>query len=315
MVKPISSWPQKNVAILSQSPNTYMFLRELLRSMGWAIAKSTPSAREAIDIIKRKEAYILIVDDSLEEPSANMIRYLMLDPIIYATPIFTFLLEDHKFERLPLASMGFKEIVAKPLTPSKFVPSFTAMIKRWETKPMMALRGIFYRYYDDHNEPKLKELLGKLALVESTAPLVSPILATILMKEGNLSEAEKTLLEKIKADPKNLCSVLTLGNLYLVHAMPHVAKRLFISAHKQFDHSCCLIPDIVQAEIMLCNFESALEHLQKMANRKYMTDTVLPFMARIAYALGRKQDAQEYMVDKKGLFQKIERSWSLALSS
>ena len=199
MVKPVCSWPQKNVAILTQSPNTYMFLRELLRSMGWAVVKSTPSAREAIELLKQKEAYILIVDDSIEEPSANMIRYLMLAPIIYATPVFTFLMEDHKFEKAPLSFMGFKEIVAKPLTPSKFIPSFNALLKRWETKPMMALRGIFYRYYDDHDDSKLKELLGKLLLVESTAPIVSPIIASILMNEGELTEAEKILLEKIKA--------------------------------------------------------------------------------------------------------------------
>lgn len=274
------------------------------------MVKSTPSAREAIELLKQKEAYILIVDDSIEEPSANMIRYLMLDPIIYATPVFTFLMEDHKFEKAPLSFMGFKEIVAKPLTPSKFIPSFNALLKRWETKPMMALRGIFYRYYDDHDDSKLKELLGKLLLVESTAPIVSPIIASILMNEGELTEAEKILLEKIKADPKNLCSVLTLGNLYLQHAMPHLARRLFSSTHKQFDRSCCLLPDIVQAEMMLCNFESALNVLEKMANRRYMVDKTLPFMARIAYALGRKQDAAEYMTEKKGLYQKIERSWS-----
>ena len=298
------------MAILTQSPNTYMFLRELLRSMGWIVVKSTPSASEAIKIIKTKEAYVLIVDDSIEEPSANMIRQLMLDPIIYATPIFTFLLEEHRFEGAPITFMGFKEMVAKPLTPSKFVPNFTALIKRWETKPMMALRGIFYRYFDDSNESKLKDLLGKLLLVESTAPVVNPIIATLLMQAGKLQEAEKILLEKIKANPKNLRSVVTLGNLYLQYSMPHVAKKLFLNTHKQFEGSCCLLPDIVQAEIMLCNLESALEILQQMANRKYMLDKVQPFMARIALALGRKHDAEDYMKEKKGIFHKIERSWS-----
>ena len=62
--------------------------------------------------------------------------------------------------------------------------------------------------------------------------------------------------------------------------------------------------------MMLCNFESALNVLEKLANRRYMVDKTLPFMARIAYALGRKQDAAEYMTEKKGLYQKIERSWS-----
>ncbi|MFK7825301.1 MAG: tetratricopeptide repeat protein [Oligoflexales bacterium] len=278
--------------------------------MGWLVVKSTPSPMEAVKIIKSKEAYVLIIDDNLEEPSANMIRYLMLDPIIFGTPIFTFLLEDHKFEGAPLAYMGFKEMVAKPLTPSKFIPNFKALLKRWESKPMMALRGIFYRYFDDNNETKLRDLLGKLINVESTAPIVSPIIATLLMQAGKLQEAERILLEKIKTNPKNLRSVLTLGNLYLQHSMPHVAKRLFLNTHKQFEGSCCLLPDIVQAEIMLCNLESALEVLEQMANRKYMLDKVQPFMARVAFALGRKQDAEDFMGEKKGIFHKIERSWS-----
>lgn len=310
MVKPISSWPQKNVAILTQSPNTYMFLRELLRSMGWSVSKTTPSVLEAIECLKQKEAYILIVVDSVEEPSANLLRHLMSDPITFATPIFTFLLDDHKFEKPPLTFMGFKEVVEAPLTPSKFVPGFRALVKRWEAKPMMALRGILYKYYDDNDSDKLKDLLRKLLPVESTGPIASAILAMLLAQEGELQEAEKILLDRIKADPKNLCSVLTLANLYLEHSMPHIAKRLFMSTHKKFERSSCLLPDVVQAEMMLCNFDSAISMLELMAKRKYMVEKVVPFMARVAYAIGKKEDAQDYMLEKKGLFQKIERSWS-----
>ena len=107
-----SLWPRKSVVVLSFSANTTMYLREILRSLGWVVVKSTSQSQVALACLREKEAVALIIDDDSQQPSGHMIRNLVHEPILYATPVLLFLLEHHKHEKFPLESMGFRFSVA-----------------------------------------------------------------------------------------------------------------------------------------------------------------------------------------------------------
>ena len=66
MIQKAQAWPQKNLIIISQSPNIYMFLKELVRSVGWSVLKATPSVVEAVNLLQQKQVFLVVIDDSIE---------------------------------------------------------------------------------------------------------------------------------------------------------------------------------------------------------------------------------------------------------
>ena len=311
MIQKAQAWPQKNLIIISQSPNIYMFLKELVRSVGWSVLKATPSVVEAVNLLQQKQVFLVVIDDSIEEPATSIMRQLMAHMVCFTTPVFAFVLDEHKFETKSLEVMGQVEVVGKPLTPSRFIPAFTKLIRRWETKPYTALRMSFYRYLDAGDSGQYIDWLQKLLRVDALLHLAGPALAKVLLEEGQVQEAEKVLLNILKKDPKNLGSVLSLGDLYLSVALPHIALRLFLSAHKSFEPSSGILPDIVQAEFMLCRIPKVLERLEEMRKNHYMIEKVNPMLARIYISQGRIKEAENLMRDRKGLFLKMHKSWKL----
>lgn len=305
-----SSWPNKKIVLLGLSSSFYRHLKEILRGEDWSIEFFVHTPAEAISIFENRKATLLIIDDSFESPAPNLIRILMKNPITFATPILLFLLEEHKYEKLPMNYMGFTELLFKPLTPSEFQSKLFGVVRRWELKPFEMLRKVYHQYLLTGDAENTEALLLKVHKVKELKYLLSPLIALFLMKLNRPKEAEMILLEQIKTAPKSLASVVILGSLYLEFSMPHVAKRLFTSAQNQFDFSRCLLPDLVHADFLLSNYEEAIFSLKQMIDRSYLLDTAQNMIARLYCSLGQSLEAEDIMKHKKGLLQKIEKSWS-----
>lgn len=310
MVQKIQSWPQKNLVLISQSSNLYMFLKGLVRSAGWNVLGTTPSVEEVARLISQKQASLIVIDDSPDEPAISIMRQLMEHMICFTTPIFSFILEDHKSDNQVLESIGQTEVVGKPLTPSRFLPAFTQLLRRWESKSYALLRMSSYRYHEEWDRRLFRDRLTKLMKFDELTHLAGITLARVFFEEEKITEAERVLLDIIKTDSGNLGSILALGDLYLKSALPALALRLFLSAYKTYGHSRSLLPDIIQAELMLCNVSGAMERLEEMRKHHYMSEQISPMLAKIYLSQGRLAEAEAALPDRKGLYQKMKDSWS-----
>ena len=304
-----ASWANKKIVLLGQSSTFHKYLKEVLKDVAWRVDFFVQSPEEAISVLESRKASLLIIDDSINEPAPNLIRILMRYPITFATPVFVFLLEENKYEKLPLNYMGFTELNFKPLTPADFMTSLTTLVHRWELKPFEMLRKVYFEYLRFNDWDKTELLLLKLQKIKELKYVATPLLSLHYINEKRPKDAELMLLSQIKSAPKSLGSVLTLGLLYMEYSMPHIARKLFASAQNQFDFSRCMLPDLIQADFLLANYNQAIDSLNSMNKRGYLSETVEIMMVRLHCLLGNTVEASNLMENKKGLLLKIEKAW------
>ena len=306
-----SSWPQKKLVVISNSNNVNPFLRDLVRSLNWQVLETTPLAEKALDYVCRREAFLLIIEDSYSERAATVVRKLMTHPAGFSTPLLILLGQDHQMDKNCLKNMSQAEVVDMPIAPSVFVPTLKKLIANWESKTFTALRGCFYKYVSGGNAEEYIEWLTKLSKLPGLEQPAGLALSLLLRKVGRLQDAELLLLEQLKKTPRSLGLIVGLSDFYLNNAMPHLAHRLYLSAHRSAGGSYCLMPDIIQADFMLGNLPQALAHLEEMERHQYMTDQVAPMIARIYMSQGRQEDAKTLLKKRKGVYRKILKNWDL----
>lgn len=308
--RPKNSWPKQAAVVISDAPNMYMILKELLRNYNWRVATTTSIVQDAIEIILSGEAFIAIIDDHNENPAFSIIRQLMASPYTCTIPTLTFSSDQNVLEQPALQRMNQPEIIEKPLTPAKFIPKFQALIKLWETTPYFLLRQSVYQILTNNEEQGIK-ILKVLAEKESSVKhMAIQVLATYLFRiKHDPKSAEKLLLASLKQSNKNLANIMTLGDIYLHSSMPKLAQRLFLSAKNTLPNSYSIFPDIVQASVILSEMDLAVEHLMTMFNKNFMPSTALSFLSRIMVSEGKEDHAETTFGIKRSILTKIQSSW------
>ena len=308
--RPKNSWPKQAAVVISDAPNMYMILKELLRNYNWRVVTTTSIVQDAMTAVFSGEAFLAVIDDSNETPAFSIIRQLMASPFTCAIPTLAFSSDQNVLEQTALARMNQPEIVEKPLTPAKFVPKFQSLIKLWETTPYFLLRQSVYQLLTNNEEHGLK-ILTVLAEKESEVKhMAVQVLATYLFRvKHDPKAAEKLLLASLKQSSKNLANIMTLGDIYLCSSMPKLAQRLFLSAKNTLPNSQSIFPDIAQASIVLGEMDMAIEHLMTMYNKNFMPATALSFLSRIMVAEGKEDHAETTFGIKRSVLTKIQKSW------
>jgi DNA-binding NarL/FixJ family response regulator len=300
--------------VISESPNVHMLLRELLKSYQWQVVESTSDTQAAVHAINQGQAYVLIVDDTPEFPVVQKLRYLLNDSLAVTTPTICFITDTHKHEKQAVLKMGRPGVVEKPLTPSKFIPGFTNLIKRWESEPYLTLRKANYQFLNGNEALGIKIML-KLKEIEVIRHICSQSLAIHLRKLNKVKEAEDLLLSALKRSPRDLGTMIALGDLYMHTAMPHLAHRLFLGAKTAYGQSMAASSDLVQSAIFTSNNDLAIEYLYQMYRGEFQVDTVSLMLAKLLFSEGREQEAEKILNNNRAIFKRVQSSWNLAEQS
>ena len=307
-----SSWPRQAAIVISDSPNVHMLLRELLRSYAWTVIDSTPSVEKAVGLVKQGQAFLIIVDDCIPMPAVRSFRYLLSNPLATCTPALTFLLESHKSETAALSKMAARmQIVDKPLTPSKFVPGFVNLVKSWEKEPYVTLRKANYQFLSGNDQAGMR-ILAKLCEISEITHVCSQALAQHLRVAGRVKEAETILLTALKRSPRELATMIALADLYMHVGMPKLAYRLLIGARTAFGQSMAVIPDMIQASLLMGSVGDAIENLYILHRATPTDDETTSFLARLLFAEGREIDAEKVLNNNRAAFKKIQSGWLAA---
>jgi hypothetical protein len=305
-----STWPKQTAIVVSDSPNVHMLLRELLRSYGWGVVDSTPSVDRAIAYVRQGGAYLVIADDTLAMPATRVLRMLLSDPVTVCTPTLTFLLEAHKGETSALARIGRPAIIDKPLTPSKFLPGFVELIRTWEREPYLTLRGANQALLSGDVGRGFR-LLAQMTEQEAVQQTAAQALALHLRRKGKIKEAEALLLGMLKRAPRDLGTIFALADLYLHAAMPKLAHRLLVGAKSAFGNSLAVVPDLVQAALMMGDLEDAIRSLYLLLGASEAEDETMNFLARLLFAEGREQEAERVLLNNRAAFKRVQSGWQM----
>ncbi len=303
-----TSWLNHSAVIISDAPNLLMIMKELIKGYGWTVAEATPSVEHAAEVVMRGDASLIMIDDSVAKPSYRALRHLAANPITLATPTLVFLLESHSLETKMVETLGAPSVVPKPLTPSKFQPAFSNLIKTWDKEPFVHLRRANYLTIQGQVSEGLA-ILGKIKDHPLAYRFATSILASQLLKAQRIKDAETLLLKSFKKNPRDMLNILSLVDFYLQVSMPQFALKLLNSAQTIQPMSVTLAPDLMMTHLMLGNLQAAIKTISQTTRGGSPDEKSLSFLARLLLAEGQRDEAERLLSQSRTLFKKIETAW------
>ena len=304
--KPI--WLTRKIVVYSDSPDSLKPLRDLIRSFGWSLADIKPTLAEALAMIRQGQASIVIADESPNSPFFLTQRQMIADEIGCLTPLMGIVTAQKKMDKDLLMRIGSPDIIERPFSPATFIPGFSNVLRKWETKLFTAIRASQMRLMRGQRSQGLG-MLQKLTEYPPVQNLAQIALAIDMMQTGKPMECERFLLSAINRSPGNITLFILLGQLYLNYASPRLALNLFTKAQMAFKQTPILLPDIIQAHIMLNNFDSAIGLMQDLVGQDYMRTTLVGFLARTLMAAGMTDKLSILLGDRIDIIQSIRKSW------
>ena len=221
-----NTWATRGAVLISTSENMYLVIKELVRGYRWNLVAVTTNSEAALRYVYANKASVILIDDSVDNPSIASARAIMSDPIGCLVPIMCLLMDKHDRETTPLEKLGKIKVAPKPVTPTSFAPLFQGLIKLWETKQFAALRTIRNKVMKAPLETQIQGY-EKLKSLTQVSHLAVRAKALTLLPAGQIKEAEKECLTLLKDRPSDLGLILTLGDIYMMASMPALANKLF----------------------------------------------------------------------------------------
>ena len=303
-----SSWLKRTAVLISASPNLHMVLRELLRPYHWSVLEPVDDPREAIQHIIDSSADLIIIDESLQLPLARSLRLILSSTAAVLTPVVALTVDSQHHPRAILRHFGEPAILHKPLTPSRFVPFFAALLRSWEDPKRVALRQAKFQLTDGADAAALG-LLVKLTRYPNCHFLASIALAQRLRQLGKIKEGERVLTSSLKKNPRHIGVIMALAEYYMYCAMPRLALRLLDSAHIALGKPLYLVPDLVQASLLSGDLETAAVHYEVMMDSSWFKGFGALELTKLHFAIGREAEAKELMGRNEKTYEKLRRLW------
>ncbi|MBM4252175.1 MAG: tetratricopeptide repeat protein [Deltaproteobacteria bacterium] len=308
-----STWLTRSAIIISDVDGVHRMYSQLTQRFHWTVTETTKSLSYAVDQTRKGAANLIIVDDSVTSPSGFHVRALLNEITAICTPILCLLLPQRSSEAPLLTKMGF-EVAIKPVTPAAFLPHFSDLLQRWEKPSFATLRRLGY-LLNRVTDEQLNGALLKLMEQEAIHSLCVQSLALQLRKAGNFRDAEQTILASIKKDPRQDARIMSLVDLYLHGSMPKLALHLLTTLKTAHGTSRLLVPDYVQAALMLGQLNAALIYLETIAKSESADPMSIDFYARLLFASGRDDEAEQLLTHSGRSFKKFQLKWLNADSS
>jgi hypothetical protein len=314
MVEAQNSGLQQNAVIVTTSENMFLVVKELIRQVRCNLITHTNSIEVALQYIASGKATLLIIDDGNEKPACSAVREIISHPIGQLTPLLVLLMDRNIKEAEPLSHLAKIKVAPKPMTSSSFPPVFRSLLRIWSTDEMIELQLATTRI-------RKSDLAGSCEIFESLkksadlTPMISRAHALTLQNAGQITSAEKVLLDQIKAFPNNIGILTTLGQLYMNAAMPALADRIFKKLNEKFLGTVTFIPDLIQTGLLLNNYDQVVDQLRILIKNEYMPGTTSKLLSRTLYAAGRKKEAAYVLANLDNEFKRIEFQWTEILTS
>ena len=281
-----SHWLNHNIVMVSSEMTEIDDeVSKRLARRDWKISHVEKDFNKAFEILRKGEASVLVIDDTVESPASLVLRNQLNDPIALLTPTIV-ISPDHQKDKNVLKEVGIPEIIDYPMNPTSFTESLEFLLRRWSSdsfKKVLAARTLLV-----HGKKKLGlQALSQLIQNKELMPLVTPPLAQSIRNQSDSKVIEKLLLNGIKEFPRNIGIILSTIDFYINMAMPETAMKIVEAAKKNLGNPILMIPEQVQALLMLNDIKACIPLLETMVEANYMPERAKDFLSRCYYAEGQ----------------------------
>lgn len=308
-IKKSDLWIKRRAVLIGDSSTTYMYLNQVLQNLGWSLHKMCKSSDEALELVKNKKAYMIIVDDTETFSAIPVIRKLISEPMMLVTPTLAFLLNHNENDLQLIDQMVHIEVMVKPLSPTRFIPVFSNLIRKWESPQFYILRQETGEFFFSTGKRDALGRLLKLYKYQDVESILASFLAHYHIKNNEIKEAEKFLLTEIHKRPQNIVCLITLIDLYLQFAMPMLAKRLLTSLISNFEGSTLILMDLIHVNLLLQNHKEAQNCYKKIVSKVFVSEKNYLGYAIILCSMGLFDEAKKLPMVNAEASKQLKISW------
>lgn len=314
MKVPVASknkWPLMSAAIISDTNNLHMHLRELIRGMGWRMDDPPASADVALAYVQNGTSFFFIAEDNLTISAYESIRTVINHPVGRLTPILILLLENSVQDAAIYQKVLHVGVAPKPLTPNRFLPIFKDFFNKWESPIYMLLRRCGYLILNG-DEGAAIDALTKLNTVPQAIPYATQTLVRLLTQQEEWKKAEAIVLGTIKQNPRLPSLMLTVANFYIDARMPAQALRFYMKLKNICGNSPIFSFDIAQAALALGHLDVAIEAFSEWLTVRPGSEQVVSFLGRLFMAEGRDSQLERLFNANRASIKRIQDVWEKA---
>ena len=303
-----SEWYQPEIIYLTASiSGLSKEVTERLSRRGWRVSLYANEIRDAFESINKGQGSILLIEDSEELPASQILRAQLSNPAALLTPTIV-ACSNRLPERGMLKEIGSPEIIDSPINPMKFIESLEWLIRRWNTGNLAALLKAKLELVASGSSEAIKHVT-QLVNAKDLLPLIAPCIAQFLKHQSDAKVVEKTLLNAIRENPRNIGVILATIDFYLHAAMPATALKIIRVAKKNHGHPTIIVPEEVQALLMLNQVERCIPLLRELTEAKYMPEMAKSFLIRCQYAEGYLDDFMKEIKEEPDKISQFKSSW------
>jgi len=309
MNKPNSLWKTCEAVLITHDSSFEVIVRSLLKQIRWRLHEATTEVTRAYEKMMIGDVDVVLIDDDINRPAIYQYRKLLAHPFGALIPCIVLDSDTVSQDSTVARSLApHLARIQKPLSYNSFSPKFQLMAKAWETKSFALLRKSLPRLYF-LELPQQIGMLTKLLELPPTHTRVLFSLVHLLSSNMDLEKAEKLLLSKLRTDSKNILTLTALARLYNSHSASHLALRLLEGARKNWGDSIFFLPDLIQAKILLNDFQGAETVIRLLVARRILESEVGSMLTKILIADGKTELATYTLKHNRALLDKILAEW------
>ncbi|MCX6117892.1 MAG: hypothetical protein NT027_10135 [Proteobacteria bacterium] len=308
-----SKWPITSAALVSDTHNLQLNMRELIRHTGWRMDDQPSPAGKALEYLENGTSSLFIIEDSSTYSAYEALRTLASHPVGRLTPVLT-LVHDTSITDIPVFEKVLHTAIArKPLTPNTFVPAFKGCLEQWESPLFTTLRKCGYAILNNQID-SATETLKKLLDIPAAIPYACPALIKIYVERNDWKTAESLIIDTIKAHPRMPSLLLTVADFYAAARMPSESMRFFKKLKAICNGSALFSFDIAQSALAMGHLDVAIDALSEWNKARPGNDMVVQNLAKLYISEGHEQSLEKLLHMNKSTIRRLSEQWDRAES-
>ncbi len=282
------------MVFVSHSQEEAVPLLKIFQSAGWK-SFLTSAIEPAVALVEQGQAFLMGILDHEEHFISDKMKHAFRHHATSCIPIVGFVQRGHPVEMDLLKLIPQCEGILPPYDPKTIARRVANFISKWENQAHTLLRRTLYTINTGRGDAD--PLLRKLMEIPEVAGYAVCYLALFLAEHGDLHKAESLLLNWIRDKPNQLQPIYSLGVIYLENNHPAYALKLFEAAYELTNRSFHFLSDMAQAQIMLRQYDAALDTIERAKRFDISTVPWSQIQAKLLYCRGRKKEVAKLNLD------------------
>lgn len=301
-------WPNRTALLVGSDNISLKLFQDLLINMGWQTSTIMQSPQAILEALRQYSYACCVVVDSNRLPAHEVVRGVCKTPKGRLTPIFLYQAFLTEAEQLAYDKVLGVHTLHGPLNPFSFISAFNQMIHAWQVPAMGALRKLAILVGSQIDQSKVIDALSKLANDQKAFIFAFQAKINLLVQLNGFKEAERCLLDELRAQPNSPAILLTCAYFYLDALLPFHALKFLNKLRGLTAGSTIFNLDIAAANLAMGHISAAIEALSEWHKKRPGSELIESYLARLLVAEGIHQDADQYGITRE-FAQRIKSLW------